>query len=206
MSIQGWFPLGLTGLISLLSKGLWRVFSNTTTRKHQLFGTQPSLWFNCDIHTCYWKNHSFDSTDLWLEVGAAREMVAEHLVKGTEGSFGTWVSPPWRAGTTFPSFLRSFKLFWVPQRVFSQHLLAKQIDFWVLYSGGCLDKHWTWGNIYFCLISSVLYLSLFLPLNMAYQELHTLGDGRDMNEKVNVSVHLRIMAAHGKRVCVSSCK
>ena len=50
-NIQGWFPLGLTGLISLLSKGLWRVFSNTTTRKHQLFGTQPSLWFNCDIHT-----------------------------------------------------------------------------------------------------------------------------------------------------------
>ena len=40
---------------------------------------------------------------------------------------------------------------------------------------------------------------------MAYQELHTLGDGRDMNEKVNVSVHLRIMMAHGKRVCVSSC-
>ena len=34
MNIQGWFPLGLTGLISLLSKGLSRVFSNTTVRKH----------------------------------------------------------------------------------------------------------------------------------------------------------------------------
>ena len=36
-NIQGWFPLGLTGLISLLSKGLSRVFSNTTVQKHQFF-------------------------------------------------------------------------------------------------------------------------------------------------------------------------
>ena len=43
MNIQGWFPLGLTGLISLLSKGLSRVFSNTTVQKLQLFSTQPSL-------------------------------------------------------------------------------------------------------------------------------------------------------------------
>ena len=43
MSIQGWFPLGLTGLISLLSKGLSRVFS-TTLWKHHFFGTQPSLF------------------------------------------------------------------------------------------------------------------------------------------------------------------
>ena len=40
MSIQGWFPLGLTGWISLLSKGLPRVFSNTTVQKHQFFGAQ----------------------------------------------------------------------------------------------------------------------------------------------------------------------
>ena len=43
MNIQGWFPLGLTGLISLQSKGLSRVFSNTTVQKHQFFGAQPSL-------------------------------------------------------------------------------------------------------------------------------------------------------------------
>ena len=41
--IQGWFPLGLTGLISLQSGGLWRVFSSTTIRKHQFFSAQPSL-------------------------------------------------------------------------------------------------------------------------------------------------------------------
>ena len=43
MNIQGWFPLGLTGLISLLSKGPSRVFSNTTVRKHQFLGAQLSL-------------------------------------------------------------------------------------------------------------------------------------------------------------------
>ena len=43
VNIQGWSPLRLTGLISLLSKGLSRVFSSTTVRKHQFFGTLPSL-------------------------------------------------------------------------------------------------------------------------------------------------------------------
>ena len=42
-NIQDWFPLGLTGLISLLSKGLSRVFSNPTIQKHQFFGAQLSL-------------------------------------------------------------------------------------------------------------------------------------------------------------------
>ena len=51
MNIQGWFPLGLTDLISFLSKGLWRVFSSTTVWKHQFFGTQPSLWSNSHMHT-----------------------------------------------------------------------------------------------------------------------------------------------------------
>ena len=51
MSIQSWFPLGWTGLISLLSKGLSRVFSNTTVQKHQFFGALPSLWSSSHIHT-----------------------------------------------------------------------------------------------------------------------------------------------------------
>ena len=46
MSIQDWFPLGLTGCISLQSKRLSRVFSNTTLQKHQFFGAQFSLWSN----------------------------------------------------------------------------------------------------------------------------------------------------------------
>ena len=51
MNIQGWFPLGLTGWISLQSKGLSRVFSSTTVQKHQFFSAQPSLWSNSHIHT-----------------------------------------------------------------------------------------------------------------------------------------------------------
>ena len=51
MNIQGWFPLELTGLISLLFKGLSRVFSNTAVQKYQFFGAQPSLWSNSQIHT-----------------------------------------------------------------------------------------------------------------------------------------------------------
>ena len=50
MNIQDWFPLGWTGLISLQSKGLSRVFSSTTVQKHQFFGTQLSLWSNSQIH------------------------------------------------------------------------------------------------------------------------------------------------------------
>ena len=51
MNIQDWLPLGLTGWISLQSKGLSRVFSNTTVLKHQFFGAQLSLWSNSHIHT-----------------------------------------------------------------------------------------------------------------------------------------------------------
>ena len=51
MNIQGWFPLGLTGLISLQSKGLSGVFSSTTVWKHQFFGTQLSLWSNSHIRS-----------------------------------------------------------------------------------------------------------------------------------------------------------
>ena len=50
VNIQDWFPLGLTGLTSLQSKVLLRVFSNATVQKHQFFNTQPSLWSNSHIH------------------------------------------------------------------------------------------------------------------------------------------------------------
>ena len=43
MNIQDWFPFGWTGWISLLSRGLSRVFSNTTVEKHQFFGAELSL-------------------------------------------------------------------------------------------------------------------------------------------------------------------
>ena len=54
MNIQDWFPLGLTALISLKSKGLSKAFSGTTVRKHQFLGAQPSLWSSSHIHTWLW--------------------------------------------------------------------------------------------------------------------------------------------------------
>ena len=62
MNIQDWFPLGLTGLISLQSKGLSRVFSNTAVQKHQFFDAQLSLWSNSHIHT--WL---LEKPQLWLD-------------------------------------------------------------------------------------------------------------------------------------------
>ena len=52
MYIQDWFPFGLTGWISLQSKGCSRVFSNSTVQKHQFFGAQLSLWSNSHVHIC----------------------------------------------------------------------------------------------------------------------------------------------------------
>ena len=51
MNSQGWFPLGLTGLVSLLSKGLSRVFWSIRIQKRQFFSSQPSLWSNSHIHS-----------------------------------------------------------------------------------------------------------------------------------------------------------
>ena len=64
MNIQGSFPLGLTGLISLQSMELSRVFSSPTVQKYQFFGAQLSLWSNSCICTCLLKNHSLDYMDL----------------------------------------------------------------------------------------------------------------------------------------------
>ena len=64
MNIQGWFPLGLTDFISLLSKGLPKVFSSTTIQKHQFFSAQPSVDPTLTSIHDYWKNHSFNYMDL----------------------------------------------------------------------------------------------------------------------------------------------
>ena len=67
VNIQGWFPSGLVGLISLLFKGFSRVFSSTTVWKHQFFDSQPSLWSNSHICTWLQKNHNFDYMDLYWQ-------------------------------------------------------------------------------------------------------------------------------------------
>ena len=63
MNIQGWFPLGLTDLISLLSKGLLRVFSAPQFESIKSWA-QSSLWSNLTSVHDYWKSHRFEYTDL----------------------------------------------------------------------------------------------------------------------------------------------
>ena len=60
MNIQDWFPLGWTGWLSLQSKGLSRVFSNTTVQKYQFFSAQLYCPTLTSIHD-YWKNRSFET-------------------------------------------------------------------------------------------------------------------------------------------------
>ena len=68
-SIQDWFPLRLTGLISLLSKGLSRDFSSTRVQKHQFFSALLSLLSSCHIHT--WQMEwRVDYTDLCCQSGS----------------------------------------------------------------------------------------------------------------------------------------
>ena len=68
MNIQGWFSLGLTDLISWLSKGLSSVFTSTTIWKHQFFDAQSSLWsWKAPFVYDYWKNHSLDTTLLLVK-------------------------------------------------------------------------------------------------------------------------------------------
>ena len=66
MNISGWFPLGFTGLISLQSKGLSRVFSSTTIQKHQFFGTQPS--FMVQLSQLYVTTEEIIALTLWTFV------------------------------------------------------------------------------------------------------------------------------------------
>ena len=77
MRIQYWFPLGWTGLISLLFKGLSRVFSSTTVWKHQFFGTQPSLWSN--IHT--WLRDRTIALTIWAFVGKVISLLFNMLYR-----------------------------------------------------------------------------------------------------------------------------
>ena len=60
IDIWGWFPLGLTGLISLQSKGLSGVFSNTTVHKHQFLALSFLYGLTLTCIRDYWKNHGFD--------------------------------------------------------------------------------------------------------------------------------------------------
>ena len=77
MNTQDWSPLGWTSSISLQSKGLSRVFSNTTVQKHQFFGTQLSLWPNSHIHT--WPLEKTIALTRWAFVGRVMSLLFNML-------------------------------------------------------------------------------------------------------------------------------
>ena len=79
VNIQYWFLLGLTGLISLQSKGLSKVFSNTTIQKHQFFCAQPSLWSNSDWTTWYMTTGKTIALTLWTFFGKAMSLLFNTL-------------------------------------------------------------------------------------------------------------------------------
>ena len=78
INIQDWFPLGRTGWISLQSKGLSRVFSNTTVQKHQFFSAQLSLWPNSHIHTWLTTGKTIALT-IWTFVGKVMSLLFNTL-------------------------------------------------------------------------------------------------------------------------------
>ena len=104
MSIQGWFPLGSTGLISLQSKGLSRVFSSATVRKHQFFGTQPSLRSNSHIHIWLPGQGEAQATlSTWARGTGAAQEEALGSVGGSHSRLflagGFWVGWGWLWGS-----------------------------------------------------------------------------------------------------------
>ena len=81
MNTQDLSTSGSTGWISLQSKGLSRVFSNTTVQKHQFFGTQLSSQSNSHIHLHdHWKNHSLDQTDLCWQNNVSLSIIASKSI------------------------------------------------------------------------------------------------------------------------------
>ena len=78
MNTQGWFPLGLTGLISLQSKAFSRVFSNTTVQKHRFFGPQPSLWSNSPMIP-YMTTGKTKVLTIWTYVGKVMSLLSNTL-------------------------------------------------------------------------------------------------------------------------------
>ena len=78
MNTQVWSPLGLTGLIFLLSKGLSRVFiSSTTIWKHKFFSTLPSLWYNSHIHTQLLEKNI--ALTIWIFVGKMMSLLLKSI-------------------------------------------------------------------------------------------------------------------------------
>ena len=98
MNIQSWFPLALTGLISLPSKGLSRVFSSTSVQKHQFFGAQPSVSSKSHIRT--WLLKKAMALTIWTIIGKEMSLLFNILSRFVI----TFL--PWRKGLLIKSSLK----------------------------------------------------------------------------------------------------
>ena len=112
MNIQGLFSLGLTGLISLLSKVFSRVFSSTTVGRHQFFGAQTFLWSNSHIHLL----HPYTTTgktialNIWAFVSKVISLLFNMLSRFVLASLP-------KSKHLLISWLKSLStLFWSPQK------------------------------------------------------------------------------------------
>ena len=97
MNIQDWFPFGWTGLISLQSKRLSRVFSSTAVQKHQFFGAQ--LYGPTHIHT--WLTEKAIALTGWTFVGSTT--IFMELFHTLQNAYYTWsLSTKWQWQTASP--------------------------------------------------------------------------------------------------------
>ena len=109
MNIWDWFPLGLTDLISLQSKGLSRVFSNTTVQQNQIFGVQLSLWSISHIHT--WLLEKNVTLTKWTFVGKVMSLLFNML-------FRFFIAFLPRSKHLLISWLQSqFAVIWGPKKI-----------------------------------------------------------------------------------------
>ena len=117
MNIQNQFPLGLTCWISLQSKGLSRVFSNTTVQNHQFFGAQLSYSSTVPSVCDYWKNYSFNEMDLcWQSMSMLFNMLSRLvmaflprskrlLISWLQSPSAVILEPPQKSLPLFPIYL-----------------------------------------------------------------------------------------------------
>ena len=130
VNIQDWSPLGWTGWISLQSKGLSRVFSNTTVQKHQFFSTQLLYSLTLTSIPDHGKNHSLDETDLcWQSNVSAFNMLSRLVITFLPRSKSLLISwlqspsavilePP-KIKSLFPLFPHLFAMKWWDQMPWS---------------------------------------------------------------------------------------